>query len=229
MDIIFHGQSGVQIVVGDKSLIIDPFLSGNPLATVKPEDVRADYVLLTHAHGDHILDAEPISKANKAPVVSIVELATYMSWKGVDTIGMNLGGTVDLGFAKAKLVPAFHSSGIVDEKNQNILYAGMPAGFIIRAEGKTIFHAGDTCLYGDMKMLGELESFDLALLPIGDHFTMDPDDALIAAEWLRARQVVPIHYNTFPPIRQDADAFARRLEEKGIRGRVLAPGERMTL
>jgi len=229
MDITFHGQSCVQISVGDRSLIIDPFLSGNPVAVAKPEDIRADYVLLTHAHADHILDAGPIAKANGAKVVSIVELATYLSWQGIDTIGMNLGGTIDLGFAQAKLIPAFHSSGIVVEESKNIIYAGMPAGFIIRAEGKTIVHTGDTCLYGDMKMLGERESFDLAFLPIGGHFTMDPDDALLAAEWLGARQVVPIHYNTFPPIRQDADAFARRLEEKGIRGRVLAPGERMTL
>lgn len=229
MEITYHGHSCVQIATGGKSLVIDPFLRGNPLAVIKPEEMKVDAVLLTHAHDDHILDAEPIARANGAPIVSIVELATWMSWKGLETIGMNLGGTVDLGFAQAKLIQAFHSSGITLADEKRIVYAGMPAGFIIRAEGKTILHTGDTCLFGDMKMIGERESIDLAFIPIGGHFTMGPDDALQAAEWLRARQVVPVHYNTFPVIRQDSEAFAGRLEEKGIRGRVLSPGDKMTL
>ncbi|WP_205620181.1 metal-dependent hydrolase [Cohnella thermotolerans] len=229
MEIVYHGHSCVQIVTEGKSLVIDPFLRGNPLAAAKPEDIKADAVLLTHAHADHILDAEPIAKANGAKVVAIVELATYLSWKGLDTIGMNLGGTVDLGFARAKMIQAFHTSGITLEDERGIVYAGTPAGFIIRAEGKTILHAGDTCLFGDMKLIGEREKIDLAFIPIGDHYTMGPDDALQAAEWYGARQVVPVHYNTFPVIRQDAEAFVNRLKEKGIRGKVLAPGERMSL
>mgnify|MGYP001176816986 CR=1 FL=1 len=229
MEIIYHGHSSVQITTGGQSLIIDPFLRGNPLAVAKPEDIKVDAVLLTHAHDDHILDAEPIAKANGAKVVAVVELATYLSWKGLDTIGMNLGGTVDLGFAQAKMIQAFHTSGITLHDEKRIMYGGVPAGFLIRAEGKTILHAGDTSLFSDMKMIGERESIDLAFIPIGGHFTMGPDDALQAAEWFGARQVVPVHYDTFPVIRQDSEAFVKKLEEKGIRGRVLAPGESMTL
>lgn len=127
MDIIYHGHSCIQLIAGDKSLIIDPFLRGNPLATTKAEEIKTDAVLLTHAHMDHILDADQIALNNDAPVVANPELAAYMSWKGVKTIGMNIGGTLDLGFAKAKMVQAFHSSGIVVEEDKTILYGGMPA------------------------------------------------------------------------------------------------------
>ncbi len=227
MKIIYHGHSSIQLVTGDKSLIIDPFLSGNPQAIVKPEDVKVDAVLLTHAHMDHILDAVPIAKANDVPVVSIVELASYMSWQGVKTIGFNMGGTIDLGFAKAKMVQAFHSSGIVDEANKQILYAGMPAGFLVFAEGLTILHAGDTLLFSDMKLIGDRNQIDVVFLPIGDHYTMGPEDALQAAEWFNAKLVVPIHHSTFPAIKQDADLFVRQLEERGLKGKVMAPGDEL--
>jgi L-ascorbate metabolism protein UlaG (beta-lactamase superfamily) len=228
VEFIYHGHSCVQIITKGKSLVIDPFLRGNELAVTKPEEIKTDAILLTHAHTDHILDAEPIARSNDAPIVATFELATYMSRKGLRTIEMNLGGTVDLGFAKATMIQAFHSSGIMLEDNQ-IIYGGMPGGFIIRAEGLTILHAGDTALFGDMKMIGERYEIDAAFLPIGDHFTMGPEDALLAAKWFGAKAVIPIHYNTFPPIRQDAYAFAEQLKAQGQRGIVLAPGEKFEL
>lgn len=229
MNIIYHGHSCVQIEVGGKSLIIDPFISGNPAAVTKPEEIKTDAVLLTHAHTDHILDAAPIAISNNAPVIAAVELASYIGWKGAQTIGINIGGKVDLGFAKATMIHAFHSSGITLDDEQRIIYGGMPGGFIIEAEGKTILHSGDTGLFGDMKMFGELYDIDLAILPIGGHFTMGPEHALIAAKWLKAKQVLPIHFNTFPPIRQDAAAFVKSLQEAGIAGTVLAYGETLEL
>jgi L-ascorbate metabolism protein UlaG (beta-lactamase superfamily) len=227
MEITYHGHSCVQIATGGKSLVIDPFLRGNEQAVAKPDDISTDAVLLTHAHMDHILDAEPIARHNDAPIVATFELANYMAWKGLRTIETNIGGTVDLGFAKATMVQAVHSSGIVLGDEQRIIYGGMPGGFIIRAEGKTILHAGDTGLFGDMRMIGERYDIDLAFLPIGDKFTMGPDDALIAAEWLRAKAVVPVHYDTFPVIRQDAEAFVHRLEAKGVKGIVMRPGDKL--
>jgi L-ascorbate metabolism protein UlaG (beta-lactamase superfamily) len=229
MEILFHGHSCVQINANGKSLVIDPFLRGNPQAVIKPEDIRVNAVLLTHAHTDHILDAESIARANEAPIVAIHELATYFGWKGLQAAGMNLGGTIDLGFAQVKMIQAFHSSGIILDDEKRIIYGGMPAGYIISAEGLTILHAGDTCLYGDMKMIGDRHSIDVAFIPIGDRFTMGPDDALQAAEWFGAKAVVPVHYGTFPPIQQDSALFVKRLEDKGISGRVMVPGDRFSL
>jgi len=229
MELIYHGHSCVQIKSGEHSLIIDPFLSGNPLSVTKPEDVKVQYILLTHAHQDHILDAVPIARANAAKIVATFELANIMRWKGVDVLEVNMGGSVDLGFAKAQLVQAFHSSGIVFEEEQRIIYAGMPGGYIINCEGKTIYHAGDTALFSDMKMFGELHEIDLAFLPIGDTYTMGPREAAIAAEWLRAKHVVPIHHNTFPPIRQEVLAYIELLNERGIQGIAMKPGDRISL
>ena len=228
MEIIYHGHSCIQIVTEGKSLLFDPFLKGNPLAVTKPEDVKTDYILLTHAHTDHILDAEPIAKSNDATIVATFELAMYMSRKQLKTIDMNIGGTVDLGFAKAKMIQAFHSSGIFLEEDQ-IIYGGMPAGFIVQIEGLTLLHAGDTALFSDMKMIGDRHPIDIAFLPIGDHYTMGPDDALQAAEWFGAKLVIPVHYNSFPAIRQDSEDFVRRLESQGQRGHVLAPGEKLEI
>jgi L-ascorbate metabolism protein UlaG (beta-lactamase superfamily) len=225
MEIIFHGHSCVQFNTNGKSLLIDPFLRGNELAVTTPDEIKTDYILLTHAHIDHILDAEPIAKANDATLVAIVELASYFEGKNLKTIGMNMGGTVDLGFAKAKMIQAFHSSGITLEEGQ-VIYAGMPAGYIIDVEGVKILHAGDTALFSDMKMIGDRHDIDIALVPIGDHYTMGPEDALQAAQWYGAKYVIPVHYNSFPPIRQDAEAFAKKLEAQGQKGRVMAPGDK---
>jgi len=229
MELIYHGHSCVQIVTEGGSLLIDPFIRGNQLATTKLEDIRTDYILLTHAHNDHMMDAEPIARRNDAPIVAIFELANYLSWKGLRTLDMNMGGTLDLGFAQVKMIQAFHSSGILLPDEQRIIYAGMPAGFIVRAEGKTILHSGDTCLFSDMKMIGERNELDIAFIPIGDRYTMGPDDALQAAEWLNAKVYIPIHYNTFGPIEQDNEHFVHQLNEKGLSGKALQPGEKVQI
>jgi len=224
MNVVYYGHSCVGIETEGKSLIIDPFLSGNELASASPDDIRTDAVLLTHAHTDHILDAEAVAKRNNAPVVAIFELANYMSWKGVQTIDMNMGGTVDLDFAKAKMIQAFHSSGIFLEEG-HIIYGGMAAGYIINAEGLNILHAGDTALFGDMEMIGKRHSLDIAFIPIGDRYTMGIEDALQAAKWFNAKLTIPVHYNTFPPIRQEAERFVALLREQGMNGLVMKPGD----
>ncbi|QAY66827.1 metal-dependent hydrolase [Paenibacillus protaetiae] len=228
MKITYHGHSSIHIQIGDKALVIDPFLRGNPQAVAKPEDIQADYVLLTHAHMDHILDAEPIAKQNNAPIVAAVELAGHFEKKGLQTVQINTGGTVDLGFAQVKMVQAFHSSGITLEDG-SVIYGGQPGGYLVKAEGLTILHTGDTALYGDMKMIGDRNDIDVVFLPIGDKFTMGPEDALQAAEWYQAKLVVPVHYDTFDVIRQDAESFVNKLKERGMRGQVLAIGEQLSL
>lgn len=225
LEITYHGHSSVQLTTGEHSIMIDPFITGNPLAVTKLADIKVQYILLTHGHQDHILDAVELAKQNDATVVATHELATYLGWQGVKTIGMNLGGSLRLPFGKVKMTQAFHSSGVVLDEQQQIVYMGMPAGLVIELGGKTVYHAGDTALFGDMKLLGERHDINLAFLPIGDHFTMGPEDARVAAKWVKAAYVVPIHYNTFPPIQQDGDAFVAALAEDGIGGKALKPGE----
>ncbi|CAI8893532.1 conserved hypothetical protein [Brevibacillus sp. IT-7CA2] len=229
LDIRFHGHSSVQVTSEGHSIMIDPFISGSPVAATKLEDISVQYILLTHGHQDHILDAVELAKKNDATIVATHELATYLSWQGVKTISMNLGGSVKLPFGKVKMTQAFHSSGVVLDDEKQIVYMGMPGGFVIELGGKTIYHAGDTGLFGDMKLIGERHNIDLAFLPIGDVFTMGPEDALVAAEWVQADIVVPIHYDTFPPIKQDGEAFVAELAEKDIRGKALKPGETLRL
>lgn len=223
MRITFLGHAGLLVEGNGVSIAIDPFLSGNPLAAHKPEDLRVNAVALTHGHGDHSSDAAAIARANGCPVIAVVELADLIAAEGVDTIGMNTGGTVRLEGFELKLTPAFHSSSYVVDGVAR--YAGQPGGFVLTMGGKTLYHAGDTALFSDMRLIGERHRIDAAALPIGDHFTMGPEDALLAAEWIGAKHVIPIHYNTFPPIRQDGEAFVRRLEALGIRGHALSPGE----
>jgi L-ascorbate metabolism protein UlaG (beta-lactamase superfamily) len=209
--------------------MIDPFITGNALAATKLADIKVSHILLTHGHQDHILDAVELAKQNDATIIATHELATYLGWQGVKTIGMNLGGSLRLPFGKVKMTQAFHSSGVIVDEQKQIVYMGMPAGFVIEMGGKTVYHAGDTGLFGDMKLLGELHDIDLAFLPIGDLFTMGPEDALVAAKWIKTDFVVPIHYNTFPPIKQDGDAFVAALAEEDIRGNALKPGEVLRL
>lgn len=229
LDIRFHGHSSLQVTSEGHSIMIDPFISGSPVAATNLEDISVQYILLTHGHQDHILDAAELAKKNDATIVATHELATYLSWQGVKTISMNLGGSVKLPFGKVKMTQAFHSSGVVLDDEKQIVYMGMPGGFVIEMGGKTIYHAGDTGLFGDMKLIGERHNIDLAFLPIGDVFTMGPEDALVAAEWVQADFVVPIHYDTFPPIKQDGEAFVAELAEKDIRGKALKPGETLRL
>jgi len=229
MEITYHGHSCFQLTEGEHSIIIDPFITGNPSAQVKLEDIKVQYILLTHGHGDHFGDAIKIAKRNNATIISNHEIATYLGWQGLNVQGMNTGGSYQFEFGKVKLTQAFHSSGLILEEEQKIVYMGMPIGFLITMGNKTVYHPGDTALFGDMKMIGELNDIDVAFLPIGDYFTMGPEDALIAAEWLKAKVTIPMHYNTFPLIAQDGDQFVLNLEKKGLKGKKVNPGEKIEM
>lgn len=225
MKITYHGHSCVQITHEGQSLIIDPFLTGNSLAVVKPEEIHVQYILLTHAHSDHIGDTIALAKQCGATVIAIHELATYLSWQGLNTHGMNIGGSFSFGWFTAKMTQAFHSSGLVLDEEQRIVYAGMPAGFLVTVGDKTMYHVGDTGLFSDLKMIGERNKIDVAFVPMGDNYTMGPEDALQASEWIGAGLTIPVHYDTFPVIQQNVEMFVNRLEEKQMRGRVVKPGE----
>lgn len=222
MKVSYHGHAVVQIQTNGKTIIIDPFITGNGLTDLKAGDVKADVVILTHGHGDHVGDTLEIAKRNGALVVGSAEIAGYFGHQGVKTHGMNIGGSYQFEFGKVKFTQAFHSSGYITDNNE-IIYTGMPMGVLFMNEGKTIYHAGDTGLFSDMKLIGERHPIDLAFLPIGDNFTMGPEDAAYAAKLLKAKTVVPMHYNTFPPIKQDPNQFIDLLEDQN--GRIMAPGD----
>ncbi|MDT2672878.1 metal-dependent hydrolase [Enterococcus dongliensis] len=227
MKITYHGHSVLSLIMNDgQKLLFDPFITGNSLTDLTPEKVQTDWILVTHGHSDHIGDMLSIAKRNDATIISIVEICNFAEKNGVNkTHGMNIGGSFDFPFGQVTMVHAQHSSGY--EVEGQMLYMGEAAGFILQAEGKTIYHAGDTSYFGDMAFLGENFDIDLAFLPIGDNFTMGPHDAVIAAKLLKAKQVVPIHYNTFPVINQDPEAFITLLP-KNI-GKVMHVGETIEL
>ena len=222
MKITYYGHSCILVEEAGKRVIIDPFLTGNPTAKIAAEDVKVDAVLLTHGHSDHFGDTLTIAKQNDCPVVAVYELAEYCQSQGVQVQHMNIGGSYQFDGFKVKYTLAFHSSSL--EVNGTTVYMGQPAGILLTMGDKTIYHAGDTALFGDMKIIGEMNDIDTAILPIGDVLTMGPEDAAIAAEWLRAKKVIPVHYNTFPFIKQDANSFTELLESKGIVGVALEPG-----
>ncbi|MFX3673231.1 MAG: metal-dependent hydrolase [Paenisporosarcina sp.] len=226
MYVSFHGHSVVKIKTGDFTILIDPFISGNELTDLIAENEKPDVILLTHGHNDHVGDTVEIAKANDSLVIAPFELAEYLGWQGVRTHGMHIGGARQFEFGKVKFTQAFHGSSYVTEENE-IIYTGMPSGILFSAEGKTIYHAGDTALFGDMKLIGERHPIDLAFLPIGDNFTMGIEDAAYAVELLNPKAVVPIHYNTFPPIKQNPLDFKNLVKDAVVH--VLSAGEGVEL
>lgn len=224
LKITYLGHSAFQLHADDKTILVDPFISGNPSATVNADDLVADTIILTHAHNDHVGDTVAIARRTGAAVIATFELGEWLLQQGVENaIPANHGGTVSFDGGSTKFTPAWHTSSY--QTDGDFVAPGIPAGHIVRFGGKTTYFAGDTCLFLDMQLIAD-ERLDVAVLPIGDHFTMGPKDALRAVEMLRASTVIPCHYNTFPPIRQDAQQFKRDVESAtASRVAALAPGE----
>jgi L-ascorbate metabolism protein UlaG (beta-lactamase superfamily) len=225
MDIRFLGHACFELVEGDTRVLIDPFLTGNPKAAAGPDEVEPTHLFLTHGHPDHYGDVEAIAKRTSPEVVAIAEIANELGDAGVENLyDPNLGGTVKFDWGWVKLVPAWHTSttpkGMVNT----------PAGLLIQIGGKTVYHVGDTALFSDLKLVaGRGDPIDVALVPIGGHYTMDRIDAVTACEFIGAGTVIPCHYDTFPPIETDVQAFKSEVEsETSSKVAILEPGETFT-
>lgn len=226
MKITWLGHSAF-LIEGRNRIAIDPFLTGNPLAATTPDKVQCDLICVTHGHSDHVGDAVSIAKKNKAKILTMVELAGILEKSGCDVTGFNIGGSVKIGETTVTMTSATHSSGADEQGFEGA--AGTPAGFVIES-GNTVYHAGDTGLFGDMSLIGELYPIDVALLPIGGFYTMDVVQAAKAVELLRPKMAIPMHFNTWPPIKADPAAFKSLVEKKTkTLVKILKPGESLTV
>lgn len=225
MKITFYGHSCFLIEVNGKKLLFDPFISPNPMAAhIDVSSIKPDYVLLSHGHEDHVADAEQILKQSGAMLISNFEIVTWYAAKGIEKYHpMNIGGTKEFDFGKVKMVRADHSSMLPDRS-----YGGNPAGYVLSLGKHTIYYAGDTDLFGDMKLIGELHKPDIAFLPIGDNFTMSYETAAIAAGYLGVKEVVGMHYDTFPYIEISNLAALEHFDQKGLQLLLPAIGESLT-
>ena len=230
MELQYLGHSCIKLTADDFCLITDPFLTHNKTAPCNWHEAAkgVTHVLLTHGHGDHVGDTVNIAKNNAIPVLAMVELAAWLEKHGVtDTISANFGGNVSLGHGvSATLVPAWHSSATDDG-----VYLGNPAGLVIKIGGHTVYHAGDTSIFGDMALINELYEPDVVLLPVGGIYTMDAKTAAIAAQkyFPKAKTIIPMHYATFPVLAPNADEFATECKGRGLTTTVLTPGQKLKL
>jgi L-ascorbate metabolism protein UlaG (beta-lactamase superfamily) len=220
MEVRFLGHACFELADGDSRVLIDPFLSGNPKAAIAAEDVNPTAILLTHGHGDHFGDTVEIAKRTGAPVVAIVEIARELAEEGLETHEPNMGGSIKFDWGWAKLVPAWHSS--MTPKGT----VSSPAGLVVSIGGTVVYHLGDTCVFSDMQLIGKRHPIDIALMCIGGYYTMDRTEAVDAAELIGAKTVIPCHYNTFPAVETDAEAFKSDVESAtGSRVVILEPGQ----
>ncbi len=224
MKLTYYGHSAFHVENGKDSILIDPFITGNPVATVQAKSLQANAIIVTHGHEDHVGDSVEIALRCNSQVVACYELANWFTSKGTNAHGMQIGGSREFPFGKVKFTIAHHSSVAPDGT-----YAGNPAGVLLTIAGKTIYHTGDTGLFYDMKLIGEMNPVDIMLLPIGDNYTMGIDDAVKAVELTNPKFVIPMHYNTFPVITVDANVFKQKIESKGFKCAILNPGESITI
>lgn len=207
--VTWHGHATLSLDVNGQKVLVDPCFSSNPAAKINADTVAADYILVTHAHGDHFADVIPIAKRTGALVISNFEIANWVAARGHENVhGQHIGGGYQHDIGYIKLTIAFHGSSFSDGS-----YGGMPCGFLLNVDNKRLYIAGDTALYSDMELIGR-QGLDLAVLPIGDNFTMGPDDALMAAKFLKAKTVIPYHYDTWPPIEQDCATWSERVRSE---------------
>ena len=221
MQLSFYGHACFQVTHGNTSILFDPFLSDNPFKAVSPEQIECSHILVSHGHFDHLGDSIKIAKQTGALIVSTAEIAGMCGEQGCKTHAMHIGGKHQFDFGYIRITQAFHGAGAP---------GGHACGFIVKFYDKTIYHTGDTGIFGDMQLLGRLESIDCALLPIGDNFTMGPSDAVEAAALIQPKLVIPMHYNTWPLIAQDPAMFKQQVETRlGIPVHVMNPGATIEL
>ncbi len=233
MEIKFHGQSCFELSEGGVDVLVDPFLKpNNPAAVHTAEEVEPTHIAISHGHADHMADAVPVAKRTGAHCIGIVELAEWLKGQGVDAVSdPNFGGTVEFDWGFVRIVPAWHTNTLPGSEEapfsaEHGIVLGPPAGLVIKIGETTVYHAGDTCLFSDMKLIAQRSAIDVFLVPIGGHYTMDRHDAVLAAEFVGAPTVIPMHYDTFPPIETDAAAFKADVESQtSSRVVILAPGE----